>query len=275
MALRRPPEAESTRRSWPEIVERAAEIVRGYSTGVTLRQLFYRLVAAGLLPNTPTAYKQLSARTAEARRGDRFPALIDQGREVLVPLVFVGPQAARDYLATIYRRDRTHGQAVQLWLGVEKAGMVTQLSDWFSGYGVPIFALGGYCSQTLVDQVRGAVRDDGRPAVLLYAGDFDPSGEDIERDFVERTDSWREVHRIALTEAQVVDHGLPEYSGKESDTRAGRFVAKYGRLVQVELDALDPNDLRALYQDAIDDYWDASAFDAVLLRERTERESLR
>jgi hypothetical protein len=31
---------------WPPVLERAVEIVAGYDTGVTLRQLFYRLVTA-------------------------------------------------------------------------------------------------------------------------------------------------------------------------------------------------------------------------------------
>ena len=46
---------------WPPIVAEAARIVESYEdTGVTLRQLFYRLVAAELLPNTTTAYSTLS-----------------------------------------------------------------------------------------------------------------------------------------------------------------------------------------------------------------------
>jgi hypothetical protein len=38
---------------WPSIVERARQIVEGYEGGVTLRQVMYRLVSEGLLPNTP------------------------------------------------------------------------------------------------------------------------------------------------------------------------------------------------------------------------------
>ena len=51
-------------------------IVQSYSTGVTLRQLFYRLVSALLLPNTQSAYKRLSSVTAEARRRGEFPELV-------------------------------------------------------------------------------------------------------------------------------------------------------------------------------------------------------
>jgi hypothetical protein len=39
--------------------------------------------------------------------------------------------------------------------------------------------------------------DDGRPAVILYAGDLDPSGADFPRDLAARLDGVR-VEHIAL-----------------------------------------------------------------------------
>jgi hypothetical protein len=42
---------------WTDILKDAAEVVESYDSGVTLRQLFYRLVAAEALPNTEVAYK--------------------------------------------------------------------------------------------------------------------------------------------------------------------------------------------------------------------------
>ncbi len=53
--------------------------------------------------------------------------------------------------------------------------------------------------------------------MLLYGGDYDPSGEDIDRDFEKRTNCWDIVKRVALTAEQVKKYGLvPEevYSGK-------------------------------------------------------------
>jgi hypothetical protein len=64
------------------------------------------------------------------------------------------------------------------------------------------------------------------------------------------------IERIALTADQVDEYQLPEMPGKESDSRANGFRAKHGKLVQVELDALDPNTLRNLYQEGIERYWD-------------------
>jgi hypothetical protein len=177
-------------------------------------------------------------------------------------------------LESIYRRDRTEGQPYSVYLGVEKAGIVEQLQEWFGDRGVPVLALGGYGSQTYVDEVVADVAQLDRPAVLLYAGDHDPSGEDIDRDFVARTDCWDEVRRVALTAEQVEQHGLPPQPGKELDSRARGFVERHGRLVQVELYALPPDVLRQLFVDAIAEFWDTTVYEQALQEEAADRHVL-
>ena len=264
------------RRKWSPIVERAAEIVRGYDTDVTLRQLFYRLVSEEVLRNTPSDYKTLSARTAEARRTDGFPDLADTTRSIWALRAYEDMSMFVRSMVSRYHVDRTEGQPVSLYLGIEKNALRAQVQSWFTDLGVPFLPLGGYASQTFKNDVRDHVRWRwrDRPAVLIYAGDFDPSGEDIDRDFIERTDCWAEVHRIGLTWEQIVEYNLPPQLGKASDSRAAAFKARHGRLVQVELDALPSDTLRDLYQEAIDQYWDASAYEAALAREEEERDIL-
>ena len=267
--------ARSQRIDWQGVVlPRAVEIVQSYTTGVTLRQLFYRLVSEGLIPNQQTQSKTLSSVTAKARRQHQFPNLLDRTRTIHRAKFFSDPQEARTWLSERYRRDRTEGQTRQIYIGVEKHGLVEQLRAWFEPLGLPIISLGGYSSQTYVDEVAADVSADGRAAVLLYAGDFDPSGEDIPRDFVSRVAMFGETRRIALTNEQVEEYDLPPQVGKATDSRASQFVARYGRLVQVELDALDPDTLRALYSSALDEYWDMSTYEAVMEQEAEERESL-
>jgi len=263
-----------TRVDWVPIVAEAAGIVRSYETGVTLRQLFYRLVAAQLLPNTSSAYKSLSSKTAEARRSGDFPDLIDRGRTIHRRAHWDSPADALESLAGQYRLDRTAGQDVSVFIGVEKAGLVMQLESWFAELGIPIIALSGYSSQTFVDEVAAEVAALERPAVLLYGGDFDPSGEDIDRDFVARSGCWDKVVRVALTAEQVTAYNLPPAMGKTTDSRASAFVARHGHLVQVELDALPPDVLHRLYREALEEFWDVSAFEAVRAREAADIEVL-
>ncbi len=268
----------STRRAnghWDGVIlPRAALIVAGYDTLVTLRQLFYQLVPKGLLRNTRAEYKQLSSRTAELRRTDEFPPLIDRTRQIIRRPSWTSPEDALAALKDQYRRDRTEGQPYSIYLGVEKAGIIEQLRLWFGDdLGIPILPLGGYSSESFEREIRTHDGEHDRPSVLLYAGDLDASGEDIERNFLKHTD-FDEARKVALTLDQAEQYGLPPMMGKTTDPRAAGFEAKYGRLFQIELDALDPNVLRELFAEAIADYWDNDAYQAVLERETSEREQL-
>jgi hypothetical protein len=76
---------------------------------------------------------------------------------------------------------------VNIFIGTEKAAILTQLEQWFGGpYHIPIYPLGGNGSQTRIDElVDVAVRWRDlyeRPNYFIYAGDFDAKGFDIERD---------------------------------------------------------------------------------------------
>ena len=264
----------SNRIKWPSLLAEAAEIVESYDTGVTLRQLFYRLVSKGMLPNTKSAYCSLSHYTAQARRYRDFPALIDRTRTIHRYPTFNDVADARSWLKSIYRRDRTEGQEWSVYVGVEKAGIVEQLRAWYGDLGIPIIALGGYSSESYIEEIVTDVRAQERPAVLIYAGDFDPTGTDIDRDFVDRSQCFAKVHRVALNPEQISEYHLPPLAGKASDTRAARFVEKHGELIQVELDALPPDILRKLYSAAIDLYLDVSQYEAVVKQEAREREAV-
>src|SRR4029079_18305178 len=97
---------------WGPVLETAEDIVYSYDTGVTLRQLHYQLVTRPELgyPNTQNAYKQLSSRTAAARRDGDFPRLVDQNRKIHQPGSFTSPRAALSWLSHAYRLDHTDGQ---------------------------------------------------------------------------------------------------------------------------------------------------------------------
>lgn len=259
---------------WNAVVQRAKEIVESYDTGVTLRQLYYRLVSEMLMPNNKNAYKTLSHKTARARREGWFPPLIDRTRGIEQYSTWASPSAAAKRAMDVYRRDRTEGQPWSIYLGVEKHGMSVQLLHWFGDMGLPILALGGYSSQTFVDEVKADVGLQDRKSVLIYAGDFDPSGMDIDRDFVHRTRIFDKVIRVGLDKELIKKHDLPPMPGKEEDTRSARFILEHGDLIQVELDALPPEELRKLYKKAIGRHWKKKIWQDVVDQETEERKKL-
>jgi hypothetical protein len=276
-----PPMAE--RIDWPPVLYRGRQIVESYDTPITLRQLFYRLVSELWIPNTRKYYQRLSEYTAKGRRDGTFPDLTDRTRRITEYRTFDSPRQALSYTSRIYRRDRTEGQDVSIYMGVEKDGMASQLETWFTEpLGLPVVALGGYASQSFVDQVVEHVTDQDRDAVLIYAGDHDPTGWDIDRDFIERTDCFAEVRRVALDPALVVQYQLPSAVDNDEltaakldrDPRAKGFVRRFGALTQVELDALPVDVLRQLYQDAVDEFWDRDLYRTAVEQETAEREQL-
>jgi hypothetical protein len=244
-------------RNWIPILNEAERIANSYATPVTLRQLHYRLVATGIggYENTQGCYKQLSSLTAEARREGDFPQLSDRTRGVERPLHFSSPAQAIASIIAWYRRDRTEDQDYQTWVLYEKATLGAQIESWTNPYGIPTAALRGYSSESLEREIFEAMNDDGRPVVVWYVGDLDPEGEDIERNFkdqAERQDiEFEHWERLTVLPTQIGPLGLVPNPGKASSSRAAGFVRKYGRLFQIETEAVDPAVLEALVIDAI------------------------
>jgi hypothetical protein len=135
----------------------------------------------------------------------------------------------------------------------------------------------GWHSESYERSIAHDIRSEDRPSVLLYLGDLDPAGEGIE-DNIEFNIPFNTVVRVALTVDQATEYGLPENPGVESKLRRtpGRhaFRAKYGRLFQVEVDALPPDVLRTLVMDAVNARLDREIYESILEEEEAERELL-
>jgi hypothetical protein len=263
---------------WKPIIETAATITLSYSVRPTLRQVFYRLVARALIPNSESAYKRLSTLTTEGRRDGTFPPFSDGTRSVRRVRSFKDKSSALRWLADIYREDRTVDQKEQLWVVVEKATLSALAEDVADDLGIPVVALRGYESETLDRQIAREMRADGRPARVFYLGDFDPSGEDIERNFIRHVRAvfpLVAIKRVAVTPAQITGLSLIENPGKSTDSRAKAFAAKHGKLVQVEVEAIDPTVLRRMLVDAIEPHLTREHVDRVIEQEDTVEAELR
>jgi hypothetical protein len=268
----------SARIKWQDIIDRARDIVDGYDGGVTVRQVMYRLVAAGLVPNTAPTYRRLSSRLAQARRDGLFPDLIDTIREVHVPPAWQDSDAFLADMPEWFRLDRTRGQEWALYVAAEKDTLRQLLTGWLAEYSIPVLVVRGFGSQSYADVVRDRARSDPRPTALLYLGDFDASGSDIERDWVQRTDCWERVERVLLTDGQVREYQLPPAEGKRDDPRWPGFARRYGfdleRPVQWEVEALEPAELKRLVMEAVDAYIDREVLAEVMAEEEQQRAQL-
>jgi hypothetical protein len=122
---------------------------------------------------------------------------------------------------------------------------------------------------------REFINDLEVPAYIYHLGDFDPSGvnagEKIEETLKELApDATIIFERLAVTEQQIASWNLPTRPTKKSDTRAKGFGD-----ISVELDAIEPNRLRTIVQDAIEDHLPPEQFDVLKVAEESERSALR
>lgn len=97
--------------------------------------------------------------------------------------------------------------------------------------------------------------------MILYLGDFDPSGEDIFRHIKDEvSERFPNVilEKVAIAKKDIRKYRLPTIPAKRTDPRYRKFVEKHGRR-GVELDALPPPILLERVSLAILRYMDMGA----------------
>lgn len=226
-----------------EIVKLAARIVSSYDGRVTLRQTYYRLVAANVIPNTEASYKRLGGILTNARKLGYIPwsAMEDRGRSIDSAATWDNLRDFRASMRHLYDEDRWTTQKARVAVIVEKQALAGLIEPVCRRWQVPFIAAKGYASATLL--AEASVKLYGR--VVLYAGDHDPSGTDMTRDWQDRLDGFSSgchVSRIGLNRDQIEEFDLPPQPIKGSDARAAAYEAQHGTGVW-ELDAMPPDEL--------------------------------
>jgi hypothetical protein len=172
-----------------------------------------------------------------------------------------------------YRRDVWDSQPVRIEVWLEKDALSGIFEDALDHYGVTLNVGRGFDGW---DSIHNAAGRLGGEDVILYFGDFDPSGEDMVRSLRERLDDQGarpEIIKCALTFGDIERYELPADFTKASDTRSAAFVAKWGD-VSVELDALPIEVLRERIVTEIESRMDLAALQSIHVREEEERQRL-
>ena len=237
----------------------AAAAAAGYR--FTLRRVFYALVSMNTIPNTEGAYKSLSNTLSKARWEGyiELDALDDLGRVSSAAPSWRSPADLLLSAAEQYRSDwwRDANPLVEVW--TEKAAAAGILEPIAHECGVRFLACRGFSSLTAL--ADAASRWEGREHVIvLYVGDHDPSGMDMDRDLANRlerlvekmgSETTVEFRRVALTSDQIDLYQLPPQPTKTTDSRARGYTADYDG--SWELDALNIDILAGLVRDAVED----------------------
>jgi len=150
---------------------------------LTIRQVFYRLVAMRGFDKTELAYSRLCETVSRARRAGyiRFSSIRDDGPTRYQSASWADPASfLADVLtdAQCFRLDRQNGQPVRLWVLCEAGGMGPMLARVANRFGVPVLTSGGFDSLTAKHDLARELADEmetGVGAEILHLGDLDPS----------------------------------------------------------------------------------------------------
>jgi hypothetical protein len=244
---------------------------------MTVRQVFYRLVSAGLIAKTEAEYKQTVCRLlAKMRLEGELPFywIADNTRWTRKPASYDGVKDILAITAQAYRRALWTRQPVYVEVWLEKEALAGVLYDVTAAWDVPLMVTRGYASLSFLHAAAETIEAMDKPTFLYFFGDLDPSGVDITRNVEERLlefapEAEVTLVRAAVTPEQVDAWNLPTRPTKRTDSRARGWQGG-----SVEVDAIPPRQLRSLAEGYIEHHVDHGLLERIKRTEAEERRLL-
>jgi hypothetical protein len=239
------------------------EVIAGIVHGgapMSVRHAFYAAVGAGIgIPKTRAGYSKVQRLVLELRREGviGYNEITDGTRYVRQSDQWDGLDEALGDIWRMYRRNlwADSDYDIEVWRESDSIGgtLWPVVDEW----GLPLYVTRGYASETFLYQSArsGATH-------ILYIGDLDSHGENIESDAQWRLSAFgsgAEWERIAITPEQVAEYALPSSYGGHG----------------VEAEAMPAETMRGLLRSAIERFVDADAVDVIRAVEEEERLGLR
>lgn len=253
---------------------------------LTLRQIYYQLVGKGYIENSVSQYTMLS-KSLKWARIDGYIAWEDIEDRVRTFHDLTGWGSSDDFIQAHlraflrgYTRNLLQSQDKYLEIWIEKDALSSIFTRVAETYTVPVVVCRGFSSISFLNDFKTRLNRDGRKKVMLYFGDFDPSG--VEMLTAMKTTLMEELgvneiefKRVALLKDDISVYNLPNNPDafKKTDTRAKKHLETYGELA-VELDALRPDVLERKIKDAIEAELDIETFNSEVRKHNEEIEEL-
>lgn len=266
------------------IIAKSIEILEEYARdgiAITLRTLYYRLVALNIIANKQTEYDRLSYIISDARLAGLIDwnYLIDRTRHLNDLEHFADGKDALKRLAAWYHIDFWANQEYRPEVWVEKDTAIGTVDRICQSFDVPYFSCRGFTSQS--EMWRAGCRlarhvEGGQIPIILHFGDHDPSGKDMTRDVMKRLEMYMggvELERLALNMDQIHKYAPPPNPVKLTDSRSAGYIASYGR-ESWELEALDPKVIVDLIDAKLRELIDWDTWNADIKRKETTKKRL-
>lgn len=269
-----------------ERIEKMEAIISEYAAQgfrLTVRQLYYQMVARGFIENTEKSYKNIVKTVTDARLAGLldWDAIEDRTREFIRLSRWLGGKDILDSAAAGFHMDQWVNQEYRVFVIVEKEALVGVLQEVCAKYDVPLLAARGYPSATVLREfVMSDLYYSNKDIQILHLGDHDPSGIDMTRDLLARIelfigDKDFQLQRIALNMDQIKKQKPPPNPAKMTDSRFDGYRKKHGDK-SWELDALNPTFLAGLVESNIrlfidSDAWEERSGEIEAVRERLKQ----
>jgi len=254
-----------------DVTNRIVDEYVGQGYRLTVRQLYYQLVARAVIENTERSYKRITGLVNDARMAGLvdWDAIEDRTREFIRKGRWEsGAQILRTCVNS-FHMDMWENQQTRVFCIVEKEALAGVLESVCDNLDIPLLAARGYPSSTVLREFveRDIVPLHGQQDIhILHLGDHDPSGIDMTRDLTERIELFAGVasnvtlQRIALTMEQIDEQKPPPNPAKSTDSRFLDYRKKFGSQ-SWELDALQPRYLAELVRRNAEVFIDFDAWD--------------
>jgi hypothetical protein len=262
-----------------ELVAAAEEILSKIQPA-SVRALCYQLFVADLILDMgKSSTNRVSRQLRIAREEEEVPWewIVDESRHAETVSQWANPDEIIASAVKSYRRDDWQDQDYRVEVWSEKGTVRGTLAPVLNTYGVTFRVMHGYASATVVNDVAEMSNESDKPLIVLYVGDWDPSGLDMsEVDLPRRLTEYGadiEFRRIALTRDDL--EGLPSFAPetKRKDPRYHWFM-KQIKTPCYELDAMPPPQLRSRVESEIRGLIDLGVWDHGRMIERAQVESM-
>lgn len=252
---------------------------QGYD--LTLRQVYYQMVARDEIPNTMQSYKRLGGIIDDARLAGLidWTAIVDRTRKLRELGHWETPADIIVSASHSFRIDKWKDQDCRVEVWVEKDALVGVIGQVCERWDVPYFSCRGYTSSSemwLASQRLKRHSRGGQTPIIIHLGDHDPSGKDMTRDIDDRLTLFMgglEVNRIALNMDQIEQYDPPPNPAKITDSRAKKYIEEFGD-ESWELDALEPSVIDALIDEKIQEIIGLDLWEEAVEAEEKERQHL-
>ncbi len=246
---------------------------------MTVRQAYYQLVSRQVIENTRAQYQAVSNLLVQMRQEGyvSWGWIEDRIRQ---PRIVSMWDDLPDFGLTVrqaYRRNTWATQKAYIEVWLEKDALSGIFQDVLNPYGVTLNVGRGYDGWSSIYNAAMRYQECQGKIIILYFGDFDPSGEDMFRSLQERLAFFKtsqEMLKCAIIRQDIIDYNLPPDFTKASDSRQAAFIERWGDMA-VELDALPVDVLQERIQREVETRLDMEAIKQVRDQEEEERERLK